>query len=188
MEKESYRKNREDGKFCRKCVWHFRLSKNLTGCEYHLCNDHGRGCPAGPGCSKFLKGDPKIRQNMIDPSERNVRIKLGVDPKPKPKAKPEPKPKIVDITAPRPHKPGGNYPPCCYVPEPVKMSRKGADIDMGLFRELLEDRGGLYGMNKETGIATGTIARWKKSGRISVTMAERLRLIYGVDVIRKEQS
>jgi hypothetical protein len=190
MEKESYRKNREDGKFCRKCVWHFRLSPNLTGCEYHLCNDHGRGCPAGPGCSKFLKGNPKIRQNMIDPSERNVRIKLGVDPRPKPKAKPEPKPEMVpiDLTAPRPYKIGGKHPPSCYIPEPVKQARKSMELDMELFLELLEDRVGLYGMNKETGIATGTIARWKKSGRISVTMAERLRLIYGVDVIRKEQS
>ena len=187
MEKESYRKNREDGKFCRKCVWHFRLSSNLTGCEYHLCNDHGRGCPAGPGCSKFLKGNPAIRQNMIDPSERNVRIKLGVDPRPKPKAKPEPKPKIVDTTAPRPHKPGGNYPPCCYVPEPVRMSRKRADIDMGLFLELLEDRGGLYGMSQETGITTGSIARWKKSGRISLPMAERLRQIYGINIISQGQ-
>ena len=181
---ESFDKNRQEAKFCRKCVWHFCLSPGLVGCEYHLCNDHGRGHPGGPGCPKFLKGNPTIRQGMIDPCERHVRIKLGLDPPPKPK--PKPKPKIVDTTAPRPHKPGGNYPPCCYVPEPVKMSRKGADIDMGLFQALLEDRGGLYGISKETGITTGTIAKWKRHCRISLTMAERLEQIYGINIISQE--
>ena len=183
---ESFEKNRQEAKFCRKCVWHFCLSCGLVGCEYHLCNDHGRGHPGGPGCPKFLRGNPKIRQTMIDPNERNVRIKLGLDPPPKPKPKPKPNPKVADITAPRPHKPGGNYPPCCYVPEPVKMSRMGADIDMGLFLELLEDRGGLYGMSQETGITTRSIARWKKSGRISLPMAERLEQIYGINLISQE--
>lgn len=181
---ESFEKNRQEAKFCRKCVWHFCLNGRLVGCEYHLCNDHGRGHPGGPGCPKFLRGNPAIRQGMVDPSQCNVRIKLGLDPPPKPKVKP--KPKIVDTTAPRPHKPGGNYPPCCYVPEPVKMSRQGADIDMGLFRELLEDRGGLYGISKETGITTGTIARWKKHRRISLPMAERLEQIYGINLISQE--
>ena len=69
---------------------------------------------------------------------------------------------------------------------PVKMSRQGADIDMGLFLELLEDRGGLYGMSQETGITTGSIARWKKSGRISLPMAERLEQIYGINLISQE--
>ena len=66
------------------------------------------------------------------------------------------------------------------------MTRKGADIDMGLFQALLEDRGGLYGMSLETGITTGTIAKWKRHCRISLTMAERLEQIYGINIISQE--
>lgn len=183
MQYESYTKNRREGKFCRKCVWHFCVSGDLVGCDYHLCNDQGRGHPGGPGCPKFLKGDPKIRQNMLEPSEKNVRIKLGLDPPP---PKPKPKPDPMNPSAPRPHKKGGKHPPKCYVPEPLVMSRKGTDVDMPLFVTLLRDRGGLYGLSKETGISTGTIARWKRTARISITAAERLRQIYGVDITRRE--
>ena len=148
---ESFQRNRTEGKFCRKCVWHFCLQPALVGCEYHLCNDHGRGHPGGEGCPKFLKGNPKIRQGMIDPSERNVRIKLGLDA-PKRKAPPAGKtPSITgeamgDAAAPRPYRPGGKWPPRCWIPERVPMSRKGADLDRAVFLELLRDRGGLYGM------------------------------------------
>lgn len=226
---ESFQRNRLEGKFCRKCVWHFCLQPGLVGCEYHLCNDHGRGHPGGEGCPKFLKGNPKVRQGMIDPSEQNIRIKLGLDP-PKRKvlpaadaaasrvgaksvnstsaakgessvhslAPPFPtEPALLgfggdpigggkgDAAAPRPHREGGKWPPRCYIPEKPNMSRKGADLDMDFFLELLRDRGGLYGMSKETGVGTGSIAHWKKYGRISVPMAERIRAIYGVDVTRK---
>ena len=187
MQHDSYKQNKAEAKFCRGCVWHFCLSCGLVGCEYHLCNDQGRGHPGGPGCPKFLKGNPKVRRDMIDPSEKNVRVRLGLDPPPRPKPKPKPKPApILDVTAPRPHKPGGKYPPKCYVAEPAERSLAGVDIDMELFAALLRDRSGLYGIGKETGISTGTIARWKKTGRISTPMAERIRQIYGIDITRRE--
>lgn len=188
MQNENFRRNREDGAFCRKCVWHFRLEHNLTGCEYHLCNDQGRGHPGGPGCPKFLRGNPRIRHNMTDPSEKNVRIRLGLDDSPMQararKAQPKPETPQVTETDARPHKPGGKYPPQCYIPEPAPKSWHGADLNMELFLDLLRDRGGLYGLGKELGVNTGTIVRWRTAERISVPMAERIMIVYGIDVRR----
>lgn len=94
----------------------------------------------------------------------------------------------MDGSVPRIYKKAGTrWPPRCYIPELPPHGRKSAPLNQAAFLALLEDRGGLYGMNYETGIATGTISRWKHGDRIGLRMAQRLLDIYGVDVTDKSE-
>lgn len=173
-------------RFCRRCVWHFVLS-NLVGCEYHLCNDRGRGHPGGVGCPKFLRGNPKIRHAMVNPTERNVRIRLGLD-KPPETIKTQAEIRAAEraewaIKEPRPYsKAGTRWPPTCYIEAQPRRGGKATLLDMEAVGALIADRGGAYGLAYETGIYYSTVLRWVQTGRINRQLAERLRMIYGVDV------
>ncbi|MBP5729540.1 MAG: AsnC family protein [Clostridia bacterium] len=61
---------------CRSCMYASTLSNMSVVCNYLLITGNRRGCPAGKGCERYIKGDHAI---SIDNSIRKA--------KPKPKNK-----------------------------------------------------------------------------------------------------
>lgn len=46
-------------KHCRSCKYHGWLGNHALTCDYILIVGTSRGCPAGPGCIRYEKGERK---------------------------------------------------------------------------------------------------------------------------------
>lgn len=46
-------------KHCRSCKYHGWLGNHALTCDYILIKKQRRGCPTGPGCIRYEKGERK---------------------------------------------------------------------------------------------------------------------------------
>lgn len=131
-----------DDRRCKTCVYHSSVD-NIIICEYILVTGHRRGCRAGVGCLRYIKGD-----------NRN-RYELG----PSAAAKP-------------------------------KQTRNRPDmgkLNQAAYQALLQ-KDTAANIAQRAGCGRGALWNYAHRGRIKLTTAEKIREIYGIDLIDRTPS